>query len=158
MVNLAMRKFFAWLTPLVGLVFALCCAAAVAGHRDPTPAECPQPRFTGKAPDELYSRVNPLAASRGNRNTGSKLYHQLSDPGCSVCHGDKGEGNGQLAEQFDPRPRNFACAVTIDGIPDGQLHWIIKNGSPGTAMPPFGYLSDEEIWQLVIYLRYLSGH
>lgn len=143
---------------LTGLLLLLYCTLAAAGHRNPSPADCPQPRFTGQAPAELYARINPLEPSRGNRNAGRKLYHRLSNPACSVCHGEKGEGNGQLAEQFDPRPRNFACAATIDGIPDGQLHWIIQNGSPGTAMPPFGYLSDEEIWQLVIYLRYLSGH
>ena len=37
-------------------------------------------------------------------------------------------------------------------------HWIIKNGSLGTAMPPFAYLDDEEIWQLVIYLCSLVDH
>jgi len=141
-----------------GLLLSLYCALAAGGHRNIPPADCPQPRYTGRAPGELYSRVNPLAPSDANRNAGRKLYHRLADPACSVCHGEKGEGNGQLADQFDPRPRNFACAATIDGIPDGQLHWIIQNGSPGTAMPPFGYLSDEEIWQLVVYLRKLSGH
>ena len=143
---------------LAVFLLSLYCTNAVGGHRKPPAAECPQPRFTGKAPEEFYSRVNPLELSRSNRKAGDKLYHKLADPSCSVCHGEDGEGNGQLADQFDPRPRNFACAATIDGIPDGQLHWIIKNGSPGTAMPPFEYLSDDEIWQLVIYLRYLSGH
>lgn len=37
-------------------------------------------------------------------------------------------------------------------------YWIIKNGSPGTATPPFDYLTDEEIWQLVIYLRSMIDH
>ena len=129
-----------------------------AAYRNPPPAECPQPRFTGKAATELYARENPLETSRANLRAGDKLYHRLSDPSCEVCHGKKGEGNGKLARQFDPRPRDFACSETIDGIPDGQLHWIIKNGSPGTAMPPFDYLSDEEIRQLVLYLRKLSGH
>ena len=141
-----------------GLLFVVAVTVGQAAHRNPPPAECPQPRFTGKAPAELYARENPLEASRANIKAGDKLYHRLSDPSCEVCHGKKGEGNGKLAGQFDPRPRNFACAETIDGIPDGQLHWIVKNGSPGTAMPPFDYLTDEEIWQLVLYLRKLSGH
>ena len=140
------------------LLLTLAAAVVDAGHRDPPSAECPQPRFTGKAPETLYQRSNPLESNRANLRAGDKLYHRLSDPSCEVCHGKKGEGNGQLAGQFDPPPRNFACAQTIDGIPDGQLHWIIKNGSPGTAMPPFDYLSDDEIWQLVLYLRKLSGH
>jgi mono/diheme cytochrome c family protein len=143
---------------LSGLLFALPVIVGHAAHRNPPAAECPQPRFTGKAPAELYARENPLEASRANLKSGDKLYHRLSDPSCEVCHGKKGEGNGKLAGQFDPQPRNFACAETIEGIPDGQLHWIIKNGSPGTAMPPFDYLTDEEIWQLVLYLRKLSGH
>ena len=130
----------------------------VAEHLTPAAEACPQPRFTGQAPEALYARVNPLEANRRNRRAGKELYEDLADPGCSICHGKKGDGKGQLAQQFDPPPRNFACAQTVNGIPDGQLHWIIQNGSPGTAMPPYDYLTEEEIWQLVIYLRSLAGH
>jgi mono/diheme cytochrome c family protein len=151
------RKLAVELMLLTAGLLSFVPAAVEAAHRNPPAAECPQPRFTGSAPAELYARVNPLEPTRGNRKAGEKLYHKLSNPGCAACHGEEGEGNGQLADQFDPRPRNFACAETIEGVPDGQLHWIIKNGSPGTAMPPFGYFSDEEIWQLVLYLRQLSG-
>jgi mono/diheme cytochrome c family protein len=133
-------------------------STAFAGHVSLTAAECPQPRFTGQAPAALYSRTNPLDPTRRNRRAGKELYEDLADPSCVVCHGKDGDGRGQLAGQFDPPPRNFACAATIEGIPDGQLHWIIQNGSPGTAMPHFGYLDEEEIWQLVLYLRSLSGH
>ena len=127
-------------------------------HRNPPAAECPQPRFTGHAPEAVYNQVNPLQASRGNRRAGRELYEEALQPACADCHGKKGEGNGPLASQFDPRPRNFACAETINGIPDGQLYWIVKNGSPGTAMPPFDFLEDEEIWQLVLHLRALADH
>ena len=143
---------------LISLSLIAYSVAGIAAHKSPLEAECPQPRFTGQAPAELYARVNPLEASRSNRRAGKELYEDLSDPSCTVCHGKKGDGRGQLSAQFDPPPRNFSCAATIDGVPDGQLHWIIQNGSPGTAMPPFDYLSDEEIWQLVIYLRSLTDH
>jgi len=132
--------------------------SGIAAHRSPSDKDCPQPRFTGKAPAELYARVNPLKPSRSNRRAGKELFEALSNPSCVACHGKKGDGRGQLADQFDPPPRNFACAATVEGIPDGQLHWIIYNGSPATAMPPFDYLTDEEIWQLVIYLRSLTDH
>ena len=146
---------------MIVLIFLLCgafLANAIAAHRVPPNSECPQPRFTGKAPHELYSRINPLQFNRRNRRAGKELFEDLADPSCVACHGKQGDGRGQLADQFDPPPRNFACAATVDGIPDGQLHWIIKNGSPGTAMPPFSYLTDEEIWQLVLYLRSLTDH
>ena len=127
-------------------------------HKSPPAQGCPQHRFTGKAPADLYAMVNPLEVNQRNRRLGKELYEDLSNPSCVACHGEKGDGRGQLAGQFDPPPRNFACAATIDGVADGQLHWIIKNGSLGTAMHSFGYLTDEEIWQLVIYLRSLTDH
>jgi hypothetical protein len=68
-----------------------------------------------------------------------------------------GEGNGTLSSQFSPPPRNFACAKTVNSIPDGQLFWIIKNGSPGTAMPDHLKFNDTEIWQLVLYIRALAN-
>lgn len=142
----------------LGLVVALLAGAALAGHDAPPASQCPQPRFTGKAPAELYNRVNPLRPERANLDAGRELYHELTDPLCRVCHGKRGAGDGQLAGQFDPPPRNFACAATVDNIPDGQLFWIIANGSPGTAMPNFDYLDERQIWQLVLYLRALSGH
>ncbi|MCK5878126.1 MAG: hypothetical protein KAG43_10860 [Candidatus Marithrix sp.] len=41
---------------------------------------------------------------------------------------------------------------------DGQLFWIMQNGSEGTVMIPVGAdssagLSEEKLWQLITYLR-----
>jgi mono/diheme cytochrome c family protein len=147
------------LLAILSLLFLITWSIAVnAAHKNPPGQDCPQPRFTGKAPADLYATANPLDVNRRNRRAGKELYEDLSNPSCVACHGEKGDGRGQLAQQFDPPPRNFACAATIEGVPDGQLHWIIKNGSRGTAMPSFDYLTDEEIWQLVIYLRSLTDH
>jgi len=44
----------------------------------------------------------------------------------------------------------------VNGIPDGQLFWIVRNGSPGTSMPGFHALSDDQIWRVVLYLRELA--
>ena len=69
-----------------------------------------------------------------------------------------GAGKGTLASQFDPPPRNCQCATTVNGIPDGQLAWIVRNGSPGTSMVsnPVSKFSDQEIWQIVAHLRQLA--
>jgi mono/diheme cytochrome c family protein len=121
------------------------------------PGECPQPRFTGKAPEEYYNRPNPLEATQANLAAGEAVYR--GDPrkiSCATCHGDTGDGKGPLADQFDPPPRNFACAQTIKGVPDGHLFWIVRYGSPGTSMPPHRRLTDEQIWQVVLHLRRLA--
>jgi mono/diheme cytochrome c family protein len=122
----------------------------------PPAAQCPQPRFTGKAPEPVYSQPNPLATDPAAVAAGRRLYEKDADPSCQMCHGIKGDGLGPLSSQFDPRPRNFACKQTVNGIPDGQLFWIVRNGSPGTSMPAFGVLRDEQIWQIVLYLRALA--
>ena len=123
----------------------------------PPPGECPQPRFTGKAPDEYYNRANPLAAGAQNTDAARRLFlGSANSVACATCHGTKGDGKGEMSEQFNPRPRNFTCAQTINGVPDGQLFWIIRFGSPGTSMPPHPQFTDEQIWQLVAYLRQLA--
>jgi mono/diheme cytochrome c family protein len=134
----------------------LATQAAASGY--PPATECPQPRFTGKAPEPIRSTPNPLPASRDVIAAGRTAYKGGVKPACSLCHGAEGDGRGMLSTQFDPRPRNFACRETVKDIPDGQLFWIIENGSPGTAMPGFGdKLTDRQIWQLVHYLRELSN-
>jgi mono/diheme cytochrome c family protein len=132
----------------------LVSGAALPG--DPPAAQCPQPRFTGKAPEPDYGRVNPLDADRAAVAVGRGLYEKGAAPSCQLCHGVKGDGMGPLSAQFDPRPRNFACKQTVNGIPDGQLFWIVRNGSPGTSMPAFRDLRDEQIWQIILYLRALA--
>lgn len=143
---------------IFGAVLAAGALAAGGGARAeyPPAAQCPQPRFTGKAPEPVYSRSNPLAGDPQNVAAGRRLYEKEAEPSCQLCHGIKGDGMGPLAGQFDPRPRNFACKATVNGIPDGQLFWIVQNGSPGTSMPSFHGLRDEQIWQIVLYLRTLA--
>jgi len=146
------KAYGAALALLLGMLSTLCFA-----QRQLSDVECPQPRFTGRAPDQYYGRVNPLQANSENLAAGERLY--LGQPraqSCAVCHGAKGEGNGPLSLQFTPRPRNFACRQTINGIPDGQLFWIVRFGSPDTAMPDHPGLSEEQTWQLVLHLRRLA--
>ena len=124
---------------------------------DPPAGECQQPRFTGKAPEEYYSRKNPLALANADPRAGERIYAgEIDGINCAVCHGRKGNGKGVLAKDYIPPPRNFQCSGTVNGIPDGQLFWIIRFGSPNTEMPDHPKLSDEQIWQLVLYIRQLA--
>src|SRR6185436_2890971 len=92
-------------------------------------AECPQPRYTGKAPDEYYERKNPLPPGTDLRAARRTYLGDGDSIACAACHGEKGDGRGRMAAMFDPRPRNFACAQTVNGVPDGQLFWIIRFGA-----------------------------
>lgn len=118
---------------------------------------CPQPRFTEKAPPNIYKLKNPLENSPENLKKGKLLFQVKAKPlPCKNCHGMLGDGSGAMARGFNPPPRNFTCAKTINGVTDGQLFWITKNGSPGTGMLSYKGLKDEKIWQIVLFLRELA--
>lgn len=118
---------------------------------------CPQPRKTKKAPEKFVKMTNPLPASSSHVKAGEALYQKTAKPlACAQCHGEKGDGRGPLGAAMVPPPRNFTCGKTMNEIPDGQLFWIIKNGSPGTGMMAFPGLSDEEVWRLIHYIRSLA--
>jgi mono/diheme cytochrome c family protein len=117
-------------------------------------AVCPQPRQTPDAPAELRQARNPLAPTPEHLAAGEKLYRETAVPmACQFCHGERGDGLGPLAAGYTPRPRNLTCAETMAALPDGQLFWVIRNGSPGTGMLAYAPLSDEQIWQLVLFVR-----
>jgi mono/diheme cytochrome c family protein len=125
---------------------------------DETSGVCPQPRHTVKAPDEYLKRANPLEATAQNILAGKTLFQVDAKPSaCRICHGISGDGLGILFHKVKPKPRNFTCIYTMEDLPDGQLFWVIKNGSPGTAMPSFKYLDDDQVWQLILYLRSFSN-
>jgi cytochrome c553 len=119
---------------------------------------CPQNRKTRNAPSRYLKKKNPQSDSPENIAAGKQLYYKDAKPtACSLCHGVRGNGNGRLAKGLNPPPRNFTCAVLMDTISDGQLFWIIKNGSRGTAMPNHREtLSDKKIWQLIRFIRQFS--
>jgi len=118
---------------------------------------CPQLRVTAQAPEDIYRLKNPLEPTQKNLDAGESLFRVEAQPtACKICHGVEGNGFGMMAQGLNPPPRNFSCAETMQEIPDGQLFWIIKNGSPGTGMPAFTELQEKQVWQLVLYLRKLA--
>ncbi len=118
---------------------------------------CVQPRKTAKAPDDFVAKTNPLPASAGAIAAGKTLFLKTAQPvACVMCHGEQGDGKGLMGAALVPPPRNFTCGSMMQHISDGQLFWVIKNGSPGTGMMPFAGLPDEQVWQLVQYIRSLA--
>jgi len=119
---------------------------------------CPQSRKTEKAPSRYTLKRNPLFANKKNIERGKSLYQMDAKPtACKMCHGIRGNGNGRFARGLEPAPRNFTCEDTMKSLSDGQLFWVIKNGSKGTAMPAHKFtLSDKDIWQIIHYLKHFS--
>jgi mono/diheme cytochrome c family protein len=118
---------------------------------------CLQPRKTAKAPEDFLTKTNPFSSSARTIQAGKELFLKTAQPvACVMCHGEQGDGKGLMGGALVPPPRNFTCGPMMRDIPDGQLFWIIKNGSPGTGMMAFSGLPDEQVWELVHYIRALA--
>ncbi|HIA03375.1 MAG TPA: c-type cytochrome, partial [Myxococcales bacterium] len=100
------------------------------------------------------------AAVEGDVDNGQTSYLKR----CSQCHGVDGKADGPAAEFMFPRPRVFANnnsykvrTTNNESLPtDWDLFDIISKGLPGSSMPGFAGLPEQERWDLVAFVKSLS--
>lgn len=84
--------------------------------------------------------------SAENAATGPELFAVH----CSVCHGGDGQGDGRAAQHVFPRSRNFRLdrfrlVSATNGVPTlGDLERVIRLGMPGTSMPGYETLTQDQ--------------
>jgi mono/diheme cytochrome c family protein len=109
----------------------------------------------------IYQRVRPAeptAALDHRPPDGAKLFAQH----CAACHGVRGDGAGATSPHLDPPARRFGeerfrLATTANGAPtDDDLLAVVRDGIPGSAMPAFAQLAEEERRALVGHVRGLA--
>jgi cytochrome c oxidase cbb3-type subunit 3 len=98
--------------------------------------------WTAKVPDSDRTRVNPMAGQPEAIAAGARLYRN----DCAQCHGKDGSGRGR-------RPSLRSREVTA--ATDGELAWLLQNGSPWKGMPSWAKLPQPQRWQIIAYLRTL---
>lgn len=109
--------------------------------------------LTAVSPDLVRGYV----FSEEPRSSGQRVY----DTYCVGCHGMDGRGEGEAAQFLNPKPRNF-----VDGdfkffhfseagpLPSDQsLEITVRNGLPGSSMPAFALLTDQEIKDVTTYIK-----
>ncbi len=75
---------------------------------------------------------------------------------CASCHGIDGRKPTDIGRWMYPRTLDLG-SPEVQQWSDAELFWIIKNGIRLSGMPGFGKIhSDEQIWQLVHYVRSLG--
>lgn len=100
-------------------------------------------------PADFAGKTNPLGADAAT--AGAEVFKT----NCAACHGETGLGDGPAGAALDPAPKNLADLQAQAG--DDYLFWRITTGKEGTSMVPWkGILTEEQIWQVVAFLRTLK--
>nr|NQU93286.1 cytochrome c [Bacteroidota bacterium] len=87
---------------------------------------------------------NPVVNNKTSLEAGKALY----DIQCKACHGEKGHGDG-LIKAANMTTQEFTTQS------DGAILWKIQEGR--SQMPSFKALSEDQLWNVINYIRTLSG-
>ena len=141
-----MKNYFA----VIGLVVSLLLIATsgLAAERDITLSRVPAEEL-----EKAKAMKNPIPATPENIAKGKELFEGKGT--CFTCHGTSGKGDGDAGKALDPSPRDFTNPAFHKLRTDGEMFWVIKNGSSGTGMISYApaIISDEEAWTIINYER-----
>src|SRR5205809_4825212 len=90
--------------------------------------------------------INPLAGKPEAVEAGRGLYNQA----CQSCHATAGLGEPGRGPALN-------TGAFAHGGEDADLFHTIRTGVPRSQMPPFRGFSDDQIWQLIAYIRTLTA-
>jgi len=112
-----------------------------------------KPRVPPDQIEEAKTWKNPFPSTSENIQKGKAVFHGKAF--CVTCHGRDGKGLGNIPGLRGKLPRNFTDKAWQSARTDGELFWILKNGSPGTDMASFVplVLTEEEAWHVLLYVR-----
>jgi mono/diheme cytochrome c family protein len=132
---------------------ALLLVAAVVYSQEAKPKDAkPTPNVTlAPVPQDAARQANPVKLTPESLARGKKRYAL----DCAMCHGDTGDGKGDLAKDMGFKLKDFSDPAGLKDRTDGDLFYIIKAGHGD--MPPEGdRVKPDDIWDLVNYLRSLA--
>jgi plastocyanin len=96
----------------------------------------------------------------GDAGRGKAVYDRY----CTQCHGERGNGKGEVAEYAMPKPRDFRQGLfkfrstPFGSLPtDEDLDRTVRNGVYGTAMPPFYAIGPGARADVIAYVQTFSA-
>jgi len=94
-----------------------------------------------KVPPGEHQKANPYQGQPDAIAAG----HNIFEEHCAKCHGPNAEGVKRRPSLHSERVQQEATV--------GDLHWLLVNGSMKHGMPPWAKLPDQQLWQLVSFLK-----
>lgn len=141
-----MRRVFS--TGLAGVPLITGIVVFAAQDTDPL-----KPRVPEHQRASAKKLTSPIKATSQVVEEGRALYEGKGT--CLNCHGKSGRGNGPAGAALNPAPPDFTNCSFQKNRSDGELFWVIKNGSPGTAMFSLvpAAVDEAEAWKIIAYIR-----
>lgn len=107
-------------------------------------------------PADFASQTDPFAGKADAVTAGKQVFTD----NCETCHGADAKGDGPAGASLNPKPANLQ--LTVKETDAAYMHWVVTvgGGAAGlsSSMPSFkGVLTDDQIWQVVTYLRSTYG-
>lgn len=113
----------------------------------------PMPGYAAEmTPEQRWNIVSYLLSLRATPPQlaeGEGLFAQR----CMQCHGPLGAGDGVAARALSRLPQEIGSFSWQAARSDEQLAFVVRQGMPGTAMPPSGELTPQQLQNVVAYLR-----
>jgi mono/diheme cytochrome c family protein len=111
-----------------------------------------EPTGEYKIPAEDLARVNPVKSSPEGLAEARKVYGY----DCAMCHGDKGDGKGEIVESMKLTMHDWRDPATLEGKTDGEIFYIITKGK-GKMMAEGDRVPEKLRWNLVNLVRALAA-
>ncbi|NIP99593.1 MAG: c-type cytochrome [Nitrospinaceae bacterium] len=108
-----------------------------------------EPRVPPDQLEKWQEIENPFPPTSEHIDKGRQIY--FGKGLCVTCHSNNGKG----AKLPGHSPRDFTDEKWQDLRTDGELMWVLKNGSPGTGMPVRvgRVISEEDGWNVIHFIR-----
>jgi high-affinity iron transporter len=91
-----------------------------------------------------------------HRNVDATHGEGLYGQNCASCHGMNGRGDGTLARELSKLPPAIGTFAWQVQRSDSEMAVVIRQGVPGSPMPPMRTLTASEEAEIVAYLRAIA--
>ena len=127
----------------------LIAAILLAGLAEAFHPDAYKPRVPAELLEELQDMDNPYLPTPERVDVGQLIYFGKGQ--CVTCHNVDGKG----MERTGHEPRDFTDAKWQETRTDGELMWVLRNGSPGTEMPVRvgKVINEDEGWSVIHFIR-----
>jgi cytochrome c oxidase cbb3-type subunit 2 len=101
--------------------------------------------WMAEVPARDRQKINPFQEQPQAIQAGRLLF---SDH-CAQCHGENAQGTRK-------RPSLRTARIQSEAT-EGTIHWLLVNGNVRRGMPSWSRMPDQQLWQLVSYVRSLKS-